>query len=94
MKRLIYFRRDWKSLICEIILPILIIGLCLSTTLIQIIKTPVSGVFTPSLFEKNFDLWVSGDTSAVLTTNLKAYSAMSLVEKTSTSLTEFDTLLL
>ena len=93
MKRLIYFKRDWKSLICEILLPILIIGLGLATTLIEIIKDPASGVFKTSLFEKDFDFWVAGTVPTTMATNINAYSSLTLKVQTSGSVKTFDTLL-
>ena len=85
MKRLIYFKRDWKSLICEILLPIIIIGLGLATTLIEIIKDPESGVFKTSMFEKDFDFWVAGTVPTTMVTNLNAYSSLTLKVQTSSS---------
>ena len=45
MKRLIYFARDWKGIFCEFVIPILIIVLGMTVSLIQFIREPTYATF-------------------------------------------------
>ena len=53
LKRFIYFKRDYKGLFCEVVLPILIIVIGLSFTLITFIKEPVGKIYSPANYYKN-----------------------------------------
>lgn len=52
-KRLIYFKRDYKGVFCEIVLPILIISFGLIFTLISFVKDLVHKDYTPAAYYKN-----------------------------------------
>lgn len=58
-KRFIYFRRDRKSLICEIFLPIVIIFLGMSVTKIQFIRNTEPQHYTPAIFPFRSQIWVN-----------------------------------
>jgi ATP-binding cassette, subfamily A (ABC1), member 3 len=59
-KRVICFKRDVKSLICEIILPIIIIWVGLAFTRIQIIKQQPRVEFTPKIWGlPTNEIWVN-----------------------------------
>lgn len=56
-KRLIYFSRDKRGLVCEMILPIIIILIGMFMTTIQFVKTPVSGVIPLNLLSNESVVW-------------------------------------
>lgn len=93
-KRFIYFKRDIKGLICEMVLPILIIWLGLAVTKIQIITETEPASYTPSLFAKDLsenEIWVNSgfdNFSDRLPTD-----GTKILKKTSASISAFNTLL-
>jgi ATP-binding cassette subfamily A (ABC1) protein 3 len=48
-KRIVYFKRDRRGLICELILPILVIAIGMSLTTIEFIRKSSSGILRPSI---------------------------------------------
>lgn len=52
-KRLIYFKRDLKGLICEVIIPIIVVFIGILITLIQLIKDSNEGWINASLFDNS-----------------------------------------
>lgn len=60
-KRFLYFSRDRKSLICEIILPIIIIFFGMSVTKLQFIRPTSSLIYDPKIFGIESQLWVNGN---------------------------------
>ena len=59
-KRFIYFKRDYKGVFCEIVLPIVIITLGMSFTLISLIKDPTNKDYLPKeFFTKDVKVWVN-----------------------------------
>ena len=63
-KRFIYFKRDRKSLICEILLPIVIIFLGMSVTKIQFIRSTSDQNYNPSIFGEETQLWVNDQSTS------------------------------
>ena len=92
-KRFIYFRRDVKGLICEIVLPIVIIWLGFLVTKIQFIQEAENVTMTPAIFElPSNEVWFNSGfetmTDKIPTADTK------LVSKTAATIADFDTLLL
>lgn len=94
-KRFIYFKRDVKGLICEIVLPIIIIWLGLAVTKIQIIREAETASYTPALFDfPTNEIWVNTAAGGVDDFVSKIPTAdTTIVKKTAASLQAFDTLL-
>ena len=60
VKRFIYFKRDFKGLFCEVVLPIIIITIGLAFTLIEFLKDPKVVAFTPENFlERKALVWAN-----------------------------------
>lgn len=103
-KRLIYFKRDYKGVFCEIVLPIIIISIGLLFTLITFVKDPVAKMYTPGdYYAKTVNVWANTkDTPAASEANFNAILDKMTgipkwkIEKTvqADNLTEFDKLLL
>jgi ATP-binding cassette subfamily A (ABC1) protein 3 len=91
-KRFIYFKRDIKGLVCEIVLPIIIIWLGLSVTTIQILteEDPIS--LTPKLwnFPSN-EIWINAGMETL--TDKIPTDDTNIVKKTVADVTAFDTLM-
>ena len=89
-KRFLYFKRDLKSLLCEILLPILIVWIGLAVTRIQFIKLQSRIEFTPGIWElPTNEIWVNTGfdsfTDKIPTRDTK------VVKKTPQTSSEFDT---
>ena len=80
-KRFIYFKRDYKGVFCEIVLPIVIITLGLCFTLISLIKDPIPKDYLPKeYFTKDVKVWVNVPQAQASTYN-DIYNRIANVEK-------------
>lgn len=92
-KRFIYFRNDLMGIVCQIVLPIIIIALGLTTTLIEILPSPNAGIFSPSILSPDTsNFWIAGAPDAFVTELQKA-NGISIIKKEASSLQGFDNLL-
>jgi ATP-binding cassette subfamily A (ABC1) protein 3 len=67
-KRFIYFKRDYKGVFCEIVLPILIMTCGLIFTLITFIKDPVAKDYTPNdYYSRTVNAWTNEYSTATAT---------------------------
>jgi ATP-binding cassette subfamily A (ABC1) protein 3 len=68
-KRFIYFKRDYKGVFCEIVLPILIMTAGLIFTLITFVKDPVAKDYLPSEFySRTVSVWSNEAASSLAST--------------------------
>ena len=91
-KRLIYFRRDLKGLMCEIVIPILIIVFGLFITQVQIIGDPTAGYIEPKNMdltsENNPQLWISDNQPSL--TNKIVTEDLIIKKQQISSIAQFD----
>ena len=87
-KRMIYLRKDFKSLICEIIIPILVILIGVALSRIQFISDPVSRVFETSIFPADSVMWANNQHANLLDKLNTSY--IKLEKKDVSSIEAFD----
>jgi len=99
-KKWLHFKRDWKSVVCEIVVPMLCITLGLAFTLINWIRTSpvmVLGSNIGGSAAAPYNIFVGAQTPSDATsfwTNLATDSLINVNTETAATQTAFDTLLM